>query len=94
MTVYVSIGNSDDKLTQAEWHDFCVFIENAIEHSCIQFYGRWYSLPNARFQNACWAFEVTDDEVGRLKRELGEFALVYRQDSIAWAIAETEFING
>jgi hypothetical protein len=93
ITVYVSIGNSDDKLTQARWsvfHDQVVF---ACRNLARRVYGDWLSVPNAPFQNACIAFGIYPDDVAPLKKELRDLAAMYGQDSIAWAEARTEFIE-
>ena len=92
LNVYASIGNSDDKLTQAEWsdftHEFMVLIESAAE----RVHGEWYSLPQSRYQNCCVAFELTDEKEPALVFQLGLLCSKYRQDSIAWAQAEVTFV--
>jgi hypothetical protein len=93
-TVYASIGNSDDKLTQWAWSDFGSQFVIAIKMHTDRVHGVWYSLPDSRYQNLCACFEINDDAVEGLKLELANLAAQYRQDSIAWAVAETEFIAG
>ena len=90
-TVYISIGNSDDKLPQAEWAEFVMRIQ-ALMQAYGTIHGEWYSLPNQRWQNACWCLETYDGERGVLRKRLSEIARNYRQDSIAWAEATTERI--
>lgn len=93
MTVYVSIGNSDDKLTQAEWATFWEKTSVLVLAYASQVHGGWTSAPTAPWQNACWAFDLDrPDWADRMKRELSALAAEYKQDSIAWAEAETEFI--
>ena len=95
MIVYVSIGNSDDKLSQQEWHDFVNAVLKTLIQASIQRHGVWFSLPQSQWQNACWCVEFDDaypEPAVWAKRRLGELAAEYRQDSIAWAVAETEFI--
>lgn len=93
MTVYVSIGNSDDKLTQREWSYFV----NAVHHAVSDFvapgklHGAWFSVPASPWQNAVWCFEV--DRPDELKGQLSEIAGRFGQESIAWAVATTEFIK-
>jgi hypothetical protein len=41
MIVYVSIGNSDDKLTQREWSMFCLAVDEAL--SLTPKHGVWFS---------------------------------------------------
>lgn len=93
MTVYVSIGNSDDKLTQKEWSEFYSNVDASVRDSATCVYGAWLSSPESRWQNACWCFEVLKVDEDALKSKLVEAAHNYRQDSIAWAEApETEFL--
>lgn len=93
VTVYVSIGNSDDKLPQREWAKFITDLNYAVSIHAREVYGQWFSEPAAPFQNMVTAFLLHVDEVGPLQRKLAKLRALYRQDSIAWAKAErTEFI--
>ncbi len=101
-TVYISIHNSDDRLTQSEWAEFQQATHNAIQSK--QIHGRWTSLPNDPWQNACWRVELEPDQdvvtlagdVMRheewLRARLAKLADAYRQDSIEWSEAIAEFI--
>lgn len=99
-TIYVSIGNSDDKLTQAEWSRFYEEVGRAIfgvlKYEGARIHGTWVSLPHEPWQNACWCFDAHEelaDKVEELRARLGQLARQYRQDSIAWAEApKTEFL--
>ncbi len=93
MTIYVSIGNSDDKLTQFRWSCFQNDINRALVAVGADVHGQWYSAPDSPFQNACWCFEVLPTLVKGLKARLEYLAENYEQDSIAWAQADTEFIK-
>lgn len=92
-TAYVSIGNSDDKLTQQEWSLF--FRQVAIllqRHGKV--HGQWASEPASAWQNACWCIEVSGDSLHFVQAELVGLAMQYRQDSIAWAeVTSTEFLG-
>lgn len=92
-TVYVSIGNSDDKLTQQRWARFVDTTINVIRRHATQIYGEWLSLPNSPWQNACVCFEIADELKDLLVRELNSLRIAYDQDSIAWAAATTTFIR-
>lgn len=92
-TVYISIGNSDDKLTQYEWSKYVMVVRDVIRTNALAMHGEWLSLPDARWQNACWCVEVEPDKAQAMKDDLAGVAAYYRQDSIAWAVAETEFIG-
>jgi len=93
-TAYVSIGNSDDRLTQVRWHAFRQLVLSAVHNSCTRVYGDWVSESGAQWQNACIAFELEDKDIDGLKAELASLAHEFQQDSIAWALVpRTEFIG-
>lgn len=88
-TVYLTIGNSDDKLTQAEWAKFIGDVNTSmilakLDGGVVQFAG--HSFPDAPWQNALWCVQLPDaTAAGALKTQLAYLAHRYRQDSIAWA---------
>ena len=90
--VYVTIGNSDDKLTQSEWYEFCYQVNSNIRTHAKEIYGEFYSASKSRYQNACWSFAITDNWDRALKEALNVLREDFRQDSVAWAEAEVEFI--
>lgn len=99
-TVYISIGNSDDKLDQFEWSQFLNEVDRAVSNLAqlqgVTVHGRWHSLATEPWQNACWCFEVHSDlarQADELRERLRRVAAKYRQDSIAWAVADTEFLE-
>lgn len=92
-TVHISIGNSDDKLTQLRWSQYVDEVDRLVDSVASVVHGRWMSLPNTRYQNACWAFEVMEEiDVENVKKILAGIAFAYDQDSIAWNESETEMI--
>jgi hypothetical protein len=86
MNVVVSIGNTDNKLTQKEWSDFVAEVNEEIERREVQvhFFG---GSPNwTPWQNVAWILEIND--VALAQRFLGEVQRIrakYRQDS-AWVL--------
>lgn len=93
MTVYVSIGNSDDKLTQREWADFIEATLGVVSKWESAKHGVWYSEPLSNYQNMCICAEVPDHAMGALRLDLHDCGSDFRQDSIALAVvSETEFI--
>ena len=92
ITVYVSIGNSDDKLSQREWSDFTKETYAEVLHCSAQLHGTWASISTDPYQNACYCFEIRENRIPALKRALGKIAARHNQDSIAWAVADTEFV--
>lgn len=93
LTVYVSIGNSDDKLTQARWSAFHKYVNAAVRTVACHVYGNWLSEPSTPWQNSCIAFAITPDRVPQLKARLRALAGEFGQDSIAWAQATMAFIE-
>lgn len=46
MNVAIQIGNSDNKLSQVDWHRFCFAVSSAIEDLAEEVYFHGYSIPN------------------------------------------------
>lgn len=99
MIVYVSIGNSDDKLTQRRWAEFVTCVQQALDGAVAReqatVHGSWRSPSDAPWQNACWCVEFGTESIAvePLRELLAELAGIYRQDSIAWAeVKETQFL--
>lgn len=93
ITVYASIGNSDDKLTQAEWAEYIAGFIATIDHYADRIHGQWFSAPDSPFQNSCVCFEIEPDKKRGLAPELMKLVADYGQESIAWAEATTAFIR-
>ncbi len=95
MTVHISIGNTDNKLTQQEWSRFCREVDGRVTYWAPIVHGAWYSLPNAPWQNAVWAFDPPSDPaaLAQLLTALRGAANHYDQDSIAWNESETTFVT-
>jgi hypothetical protein len=86
-TVYIGIGNSDDKLSQREWAGLQLDVKFALREYDAVIIGEWYSAPDSIYQNVCWCAVFEDDDVTEVKGILKTLAIQYRQDSIAWAEA-------
>lgn len=94
MTVYVSIGNSDDRLSQSEWASFAQEVQGRVSLDAAEVHGYWTSASVSPWQNACICAEVPDGIAAALKGDLARIAVRYGQDSIAWAEApHTEFLG-
>lgn len=90
--VVVSIGNSDDKLTQIDWSRFCNDMSLVVtKHSRqIHFYG--HSDGGAIWQNALWLSEMDDTEFDEFKMELRKLKVKYRQNSIYMQVGNPIFV--
>lgn len=93
LTVYASIGNSDDKLSQRHWHEYWVAFRRQVLNYAERVHGEWLSIGCAPYQNGCICFEIPPLSAGTLRAELRKLAAKYGQDSIAWAEALTDFIE-
>jgi hypothetical protein len=93
-TVYITVGNSDDKLSQNEWSAFVSSVRLVLRDEAQVMHGEWFSLPDSPWQNACWCVEFVEYRLDRARMRLGKLAPAFRQDSIAWAEAPTvEFLG-
>lgn len=91
MIVYMSIGNSDNKLSQLDWSDFAAKFESEIRNWADEVFGVWYSHSTSEWQNMCVAANLREPE--SVKHKLRELRDEYDQESIAWAeVPNTEFI--
>lgn len=92
-TVFVSIGNSDDKLTQREWFEFCNETIYVVTHYAIKYLGEWYSTPRAPWQNMCVAIDMDPMRVDEMAKQLDSLRVQYKQDSIALLPGTTRLIG-
>jgi len=90
MTVYVSIGNSDDKLSQQRWSAFYGQVSGAVRALAERIYGEWLSAPASQWQNACIGFTITPTAASHLRDDLRALARHFGQDSIAWSVVPAD----
>lgn len=93
VTLTILIGNSDDKLGQAEWTSFIRAVRHVVQRSGeVHFDG--FSPLDAAWQNACFVVEINMPGVRHtLQHNLQHIAAKYRQDSIAVVSGTTEFVR-
>lgn len=91
-TITIQIGNSDDKLTQKDWHAFCVEVGDAAVHHSEQVHFCGASHNSAPWQNAAWVIEINDEDIEGLKDNLTKIREHYRQDSVTFTTGDTLFI--
>lgn len=93
LTHVVSIGNSDDKLTQEQWSKFCEEVVALVKSYGKNVFFIGYTGPAQPWQSATFVFEPWDgDETLFLQRLRGVLA-TYRQDSAAVVVGETKFVR-
>jgi hypothetical protein len=90
-TTVIQIGNSDDKLTQAQWAHFFKRVDNAVRSRASQIHFSGTSHPAAAWQNAAWVFEIDETPSLCLYDEMRVFCEMFNQDSIAWTEGKTIF---
>ncbi len=97
-TIYITIGNSDDKLTQAQWATFVADVDAALDAACefedTVFHGNWLSPSQSPYQNACWCLTLSSLQAEvALRQEMLMLVKKYGQESITWASAQVEFLR-
>lgn len=93
LTVYLCIGNSDDKLSQVEWADFQRALLLLVATAPTA-HGVWYSAPGSKWQNMCVCVEIELRHVHLWWETLHKLAGRFRQDSISWAeVDHTKFLG-
>jgi hypothetical protein len=87
-TVYVSVDNSDDKLSQQDWFQFVRTVFRFLANEAHHVHGEWFSVPDSRYQNACVCVEFAPDaHLDNVRETLAHIAEQFEQDAIAWAVA-------
>ena len=91
-TIVVQIGNSDNKLPQAEWADFVRQVDGIIREQAkaVHFFGGTENW--ASWQRVCWVFDCDGARSAILKTHLTEIRKKFRQDAAAFTEGETEFV--
>jgi len=91
-TYTVQFGNTDNKLSQVFWSNFCkrIYSELIRPSVTIRFYGG--SHFDSPWQNACIVFNCHSDKIEELKKNISLIGKEYNQDSIAFTEGSTEFI--
>lgn len=102
-TITILIGNSDNKLSQADWCRFINDISQEVgfntELGEIHFAGG--SAANVSWQNYAFVFNLSDSKVTKsgitlmgasLKERVSAIGKVYKQDNVAWVEGDTQLI--
>jgi hypothetical protein len=83
-TVYATIGNSDDKLSQAQWFRFTGEFLETIKIHAAEIHGVWWSAPDTPWQNCCIGFAIAEDNIEAARTALTKLREFYGQEAIAW----------
>jgi hypothetical protein len=91
MYIVVSIGNSDDRLTQKEWNKFVEDVIDAVARAGkVHFFGGASTF--APWQNVAWIAEVKPKDMDSLTATIQHIRERYKQDSAFVMIGEGRFI--
>lgn len=94
ITVFVSIGNVDDRLVARQWATFHSEVAEAIELAGGVFQGEWFCSPTARWQTAAWCVDIQPGVADRLKGQLGAVGAKYGTGMVAWSEVAEALILG
>lgn len=90
-TACIQIGNSDDKLTQREWADFCKKLRVVCElHGEVHFAAP--APGDAPWQNYCIVVAGENAEIAQLKNEVRTLRGAFKQESAAWVEGVSDFV--
>lgn len=92
MTVTIQIGNTDGKLTHAQWVLFLTVVNDAIQKRKLPTHFHGFPPATAPWVNACWVVSVPESERVALMADLVMIRKAYKQESVAWTEGITEFV--
>lgn len=87
MTICIQIGNSDNRLSQAEWSDFCYSMSALVKKHAEQVYFHGFSQGGEPWQNACWILACRNTD--QFQQEVKSLRKKFRQHSVAWMTGQT-----
>ena len=91
-TATVCIGNSDNKLTQQEWHKFIHEINNAVTLYTFATYFNGFSNPDKEFQNGCWVIGINEENIDNFEYHIMLIRKQFKQESIAFVYGDTKLV--
>lgn len=94
MTLYITIGNTDNKLDQQTWHTFTQHLYKLMLLHCHTIHGEFYTQSNTPYQTCCMSGELYNEyNSGDVEKAVSELAKNFNQDSIAMSIANTKLVK-
>jgi len=91
-TITIQIGNTDNKLTQLLWSNYCKMIHSELIKDYIQLHFVGGSHFDSPWQNACFVFNCSNEKVEYIKGIVSMVGKNYGQESVAFTEGNTEFI--
>lgn len=90
--ILVSIGNTDNKLTQQEWSQFVGAVGDTLRSYETERHFFGGSETYAPWQNVCWLCLVNDHQLLEIKSRIRHLCDWYRQDSAFLLTGTGQFI--
>lgn len=91
-TVCIQIGNSDDKLTQEQWSQYCKDLTELADQFCFATHFAGFSPGGFPWQNFCLAGQISAEAEEAFCASLKELRSRFSQDSAAVLVGETRFV--
>lgn len=90
INICVSIGNTDNKLSQHEWAKFVRAVGEMLRGYETMRYFFGGSATYEPWQNVCWLCQVNDAQLVEIKANLTNLRELYGQESayILWGVGE------
>jgi hypothetical protein len=86
-SVAVLIGNSDDRLGQAQWAQYVSDVGVLFRVACFKVHFEGFPAADGPWQNACWVGEIEHDKLPELRDELRKARTRHNQDAAALIVA-------
>jgi len=92
ITVIVLIGNSDNKLTQKDWHYFVSDVRTIIWIFEKETHFIGSTEPFSEYQSGCFVFEMEKDQLEAFKNRLLLVKARHKQNFISLIVGNTQLI--
>lgn len=94
MTLYITIGNTDNKLDQQCWHTFTQHLYSLMLFHCHTIHGEFHTQSNTPYQSCCMSGELNEElDLENIENSVSILARNFNQDSIAMSISETKLVQ-
>ncbi|KKN20255.1 hypothetical protein LCGC14_0937500 [marine sediment metagenome] len=91
-TITIQIGNSDDKLRQAEWAYYVQAVKLIVANFACETHFFGGSAAWESWQNMAWVIVPLNDDLQEFKEALTVVRQNFNQESMAFAVGETIFL--
>lgn len=92
MNIVISVGNTDNKLTQQEFSNYVKQIDALVETYCTQKHFFGGSNTYDAWQNVTWLCDIEQINLGNLEVHLSFARRYFKQDSIFFLSGVGKFI--